>query len=113
MKKILVLLALCLNLAFGAVWSSSSQDGIVSAFEEYNNVVRRENNIIVKRYNILSNTTIDKILENDTLKRDILIYHRELLKEETLDKNSLAIEVERLKHLLDNEAMSVGQLKTK
>lgn len=101
--RIFLSLILLLNFGFSAVWSSSSEDGINQAFDEYNNKIKTKNNNIVKRYNEINNGVVDKILKNDELKKELLKRHKILLVDETTEKYGLELEFERLKQLLNNE----------
>lgn len=104
MKKSIFITLMLFNSAFAGVWSSSSQDGIQQAYDQYNSFIKNSNNEIVKKYENLNNNAVDKILKNDELKRKVVKNHRELLKEEITDKSNFRALILKYKYLNDIEA---------
>lgn len=104
MKKILLIFIFSVKFLLGAVWSSSGEDGINQAFQEYDNKVKQLNEKTIQNYEQISKTQVDKVVENDELKKRLLINHRELLKSESIEKQMIDMTNAKLKMLIDNEA---------
>ena len=103
MKKIVLSVLLFANLTFGAIWSSSAQDGITQAFAEYDAKIRALNSQIIQNYNrILAQA--EEIVKNCETKRRLLENQSELLKNGTLEQENINFNFKKLKLLLDNEA---------
>lgn len=100
--RLVALLITFVSFNFGAVWSSSVQDGIYQAFEEYDNRIKIENNKIVNKYSNIKNGVIKRIVKNNKLKNELLNKQKILLLNETTDKYNLELEIDRLKQLLNN-----------
>ena len=103
MIKIFVIFMLVFNFTFAAVWSSSSEDGINQAFEEYNQKVKELNQKVIEQYNGSIKPQAEKVVKNDELKQQLLTNHRELLKVESVEKQNADSVVLKLKAILDNE----------
>lgn len=103
MKKILLSVLLFANLTFGAIWSSSAQDGIIQAFAEYDAKIRALNSQILRNYDrILAQA--EEIAKNCETKRRLLDNQSELLKNEIFEQENINFNFKKLKLLLDNEA---------
>lgn len=103
MKKILLSILLFVNLGFGAIWSSSAQDGIAQAFAEYDAKIRVLNSQILRNYDrILAQA--EEIAKNCETKRRLLDNQSELLKNEIFEQENINFNFKKLKLLLDNEA---------
>lgn len=101
--RVFISLLFIINLSYGALWSSSGDDGIRGAFREYNNRVKSENNKVTKRYENMKNGVVENILNNDKLKLELLSKHNTLLLDETTEKYNYELEFNKLKHLLNIE----------
>ena len=104
MIKIFVIFMLVFNFTFAAVWSSSSEDGINQAFQEYNQKVKELNQKVIEKYNGSIKPQAEKVVKNDELKQQLLTNHRELMKVESVEKQNADSVVLKLKAILDNEA---------
>ncbi|HDX6248341.1 TPA: hypothetical protein RPV63_001540 [Campylobacter fetus subsp. venerealis] len=104
MKNIFLILVFLTEFLFAALWSSSGEDGINQAFEEYDNKVKQLNQKTIENYERISKSQVDKVVKNDELKKRLLINHRELLKSESIEKQRIDMTNAKLKMLIDNEA---------
>lgn len=103
MNKIIAILMI-INICNAGTWSSSGDDGIREAFNEYNNLVKQKNDKIKKQYETLNKKEIEKILKRFEAKKDFLSAYKALLKQELLDIKNFQAELVRYKLLTDNEA---------
>lgn len=104
MKKIFIFFMLVFDFAFASVWSSSGEDGINQAFQEYNQKVKQLNQKVIEKYNGSIKPQAEKVVKNDELKQQFLTNHRELLKVESVERQNANSVVLKLKAILDNEA---------
>ncbi|MBE9852328.1 hypothetical protein G6W42_06795 [Campylobacter concisus] len=104
MKKIFIFFMLVFDFAFASVWSSSGEDGINQAFQEYNQKVKELNQKVIEKYNGSIKPQAEKVVKNDELKQQFLTNHRELLKVESVERQNANSVVLKLKAILDNEA---------
>lgn len=104
MIRVICVFIAVLNFAFAAIWSSSGEDGINQAFEEYNQKVKELNQKVIEKYNGSIKPQAEKVVKNDELKKQFLTNHRELLKEESVEKQHANSIILKLKAVLDNEA---------
>ena len=103
MKKIFLFSFFFIEFIFASAWSSSGEDGINQAFEEYDNKVKELNEKTIQKYEQISKTQVDRIVENDELKKRLLTNHKELLKSESIEKQRIDMTNTKLKTLIDNE----------
>lgn len=103
MKKALIVIFLSSINLFATVWSSTEKSKIESAFQEFNQFVKEQNDKIVNRWKELNSGTIENILneiqEKNRLSKDI----KDLLKDEDLKQKEMLFEIIKMKNLKNIE----------